>query len=475
MLTGRTTASVFAAIAARFAVVVLLVFSNAFFVRARGIDPAADARVRVTFPFDSAELRSDYMSNESAISTIDEILNSSEGRVDVQIVSYSSPEGPEAYNLYLSKLRANSVKNYILAAVPGANPSIRIASYAEAWEQFRAYIVSDKTLTEESRLELLLIVDSDNSLDEKEALIKADPNYKALYRRYFRSLRYADISLRIKNLPQAVESAVDTAVSQADTMVVVSDTLQRLPRLDSISTKAVRMGEDAPVIITRTREPERDTLVRDSVIVDDILVEYVEVRNMIAAVKTNLLYDAFTAVNAEIEIPVWENVSLMWEVTTPWWETGNKYAFELFMMGGEIRYWFNPWEQECSEKLRGLFVGPYLASGIYDFQFDKSINYQTPHVGRDVEEGFWSAGLTAGFAMPVGREKKVNLEFSLSAGYLYAPYQRYYPADDYSKLYKDLSYGARANKKYFGPTKAKISLVVPITIPTGKKKEVRYE
>ena len=77
--------------------------------------------------------------------------------------------------------------------------------------------------------------------------------------------------------------------------------------------------------------------------------------------------------------------------------------------------------------------------------------------------------------MPIGREKKVNLEFSLSAGYLYAPFQHYYPADDYSKLYKDLALGARGNKIYFGPTKAKVSLVVPITIPTGKKKEVRYE
>ena len=456
MLTGRTTANVLATIGARLAVVVLLVFSNAFFVRARGIDPSADARVRVTFPFDSAELRPDYMSNASQVSVIDEILNSSEGNVDVQIVSYSSPEGPEAYNLYLSRLRANSVRNYILSSVPGANASIRIASYAEAWEQFRAYIVSDKTLSEESRLELLLVIDSDNTLDEKEALIKADPNYKALYRRYFRSLRYADISLRIKNLPEPVQAAADTAVSEPSRV----DTLMRLERLPNILTKATTRNDTVSTVIFE--QPVEN-------------VKVVEVRNMIAAVKTNILADAFTAVNMEVEIPVWERVSLMWEVTTPWWETGNKYAFQLLEMGAEVRYWFNPWEQECSEKLRGLFVGPYLSTGIYDFQFDRAFNYQTPHVGRDVEEGFWSAGVTAGFSMPIGREKKVNLEFSLSAGYLHAPYQHYYPADDYSKLYKDLALGARGNKIWVGPTKAKVSLVVPITIPTGKKKEVRYE
>ena len=464
MLTGRPIATLFASIATRFAVVLLLVFSNAFFVRARGIDTAADARVRVTFPFDSAELVSDYMSNESSITLIDQFLASSEGSVDVQIVSYSSPEGPEAYNLYLSRLRANAVKNYILSSVPGANPSIRIASYAEAWEQFRAYIFSDKTLDEDARLELLLIIDSDNSLDEKEALIKANPNYKALYRRYFRSLRYADISLRIKNLPEAVQSAADSTISEtADSARV--DTLMRLERLPNILTKATVLNDTtSTVIFEQPSEP-----------VDTVKREYVEVRNMIAAVKTNLLADAFTAVNFEVEIPVWERVSLMWEVTTPWWETGNKYAFQLLEMGAEVRYWFSPWEQECAEKLRGLFVGPYLMTGIFDFQWDKSFNYQTPHVGANVEAGSWSAGLTAGFSMPVGREKKMNLEFSISAGYLYAPYQHYYPADDYSKLYKDLGPRARANRIYFGPTKAKISLVVPITIPTGKKKEVRYE
>ena len=83
MLTGRTTANVLTAIGARLAVVVLLVFSGAFSLRAHYIEADADARVRVTFPFDSADLRSDYMFNEPALSVIDSLLVSSEGNLDV--------------------------------------------------------------------------------------------------------------------------------------------------------------------------------------------------------------------------------------------------------------------------------------------------------------------------------------------------------------------------------------------------------
>lgn len=40
------------------------------------------------------------------------------------------------------------------------------------------------------------------------------------------------------------------------------------------------------------------------------------------AVKTNLLYDAVTALNAEVEFPVGKNFSVMVEDVFPWWNWG---------------------------------------------------------------------------------------------------------------------------------------------------------
>ncbi len=204
MQSGRTTANILANIGAKLAMVVLLLLSSAFFVRAQHIVAGEDARVRVIFPFNNAELRSDYMNNASGLNSIRQLIDATDGNLNIEIVSYSSPEGNEAYNKALSVRRAASVKNFILSLVPNSNPTIKVTSVSESWAQFRAYVAADKSLDAASRSELLLVIDSDSKADEKESLVKADPNYKRLYSKYFRSLRYADISLRIENSAAAL-------------------------------------------------------------------------------------------------------------------------------------------------------------------------------------------------------------------------------------------------------------------------------
>ncbi|MBP5488299.1 MAG: DUF3575 domain-containing protein [Bacteroidales bacterium] len=169
--------------------------------------------MRVHFRFDSSELVQDYMSNESAILSLDQFLKATDSQVDVQIIAYSSPEGNESYNKRLSYRRAVAVKDYILSVVPGANPTIMVMPESEAWKQFRKYVLSDKKLSAESRSELLFVIDSDATADEKEELIKANPDYKRLYTKYFRSLRYADISLRIKKSAVFAYTAANSAAS----------------------------------------------------------------------------------------------------------------------------------------------------------------------------------------------------------------------------------------------------------------------
>lgn len=193
-------------------------------------------------------------------------------------------------------------------------------------------------------------------------------------------------------------------------------------------------------------------------------VEEKKIRNTVAAVKTNLLYDAVTALNLEVEVPIGDRFSVMVEDVFPWWETGNKYCFQVWEMGVEARYWFKPWNRIGTEKLRGFFVGPYVMSAKYDFQWDKKINYQGE---------MWSAGATFGYATAIGRHKRVNLEFSISLGYMQSPYRHYLPTDDYSKLIHDPALDGTFYNYFLYPTKAKVSLVVPLNFPT--KKEVSHE
>ena len=180
-------------------------------------------------------------------------------------------------------------------------------------------------------------------------------------------------------------------------------------------------------------------------------------KQMIFALKTNLLYDAVTALNFEVEVPLGKRWSVMWEDVFPWWETGNKYCFQHWEMGPEVRYWFRPWDPQGVDKLRGFFAGVYGMTAKYDFQYDRSLDYQGE---------YWSTGLSAGWTTALGRTKWCNLELSLAVGFLRTQYRGYIPADDYSLLIRN-PYDA-GSIDYFGPTKAKVSFVLPICITRNR-------
>ena len=181
-------------------------------------------------------------------------------------------------------------------------------------------------------------------------------------------------------------------------------------------------------------------------------------KQTIFALKTNLLFDLATALNVELEIPIGRRMSIMWEDVFPWWETGNKYCFQNWQMGPELRYWFTPWDVHGTDKLRGFFIGAYGMSAKGDLQNDRKFDYQYE---------YWSAGLTGGWSARLGRRNWGRLEFSLGLGYANVDYRHYLPMDDYSKLIRDPYDVGTAS--FWGPTKAKVSLVIPVNVTRNKK------
>ena len=184
----------------------------------------------------------------------------------------------------------------------------------------------------------------------------------------------------------------------------------------------------------------------------------------ILALKTNLLYDAVSWLNFSIEVPIKEKYSLLYYHQFPWWNWGknnNEYCMRFLSIGLEGRWWFKPMPREATAKrikrdrLMGHFVGVYAESGKWDFERKQDICYQGEH---------WSAGLSYGYAMPIG--KRLNLELSVSAGYASIPHRGYEPSADYSELYhlpeKDGTW------HYIGPTKAQVSLVLPFVVKCKK-------
>ena len=169
-------------------------------------------------------------------------------------------------------------------------------------------------------------------------------------------------------------------------------------------------------------------------------------RRPLLALKTNLLFDAALMPNVEIEVPVGKRWSVNGEYAFPWWQFDRgKYCMQVLMGGLEGRYWRGSRKsREDREVLTGHFLGLYAGGGKYDLQWGEK-GYQG--------EFFIAAGVSYGWATRIARH--LHLEFNIGIGLLRTDYRHYHARDNYQTLLW------QENGKYtwFGPTKAKISLV----------------
>ena len=169
-------------------------------------------------------------------------------------------------------------------------------------------------------------------------------------------------------------------------------------------------------------------------------------RRPLLALKTNLLFDAALMPNVEIEVPVGKRWSVNGEYAFPWWQFDRgKYCMQVLMGGLEGLYWLGSRKsREDREVLTGHFLGLYAGGGKYDLQWGEK-GYQG--------EFFIAAGVSYGWATRIARH--LHLEFNIGIGLLRTDYRHYHARDNYQTLLW------QENGKYtwFGPTKAKISLV----------------
>lgn len=381
-------------------------------------DSTITERFAIYYRFDKTDIQESYLDNPRQFERIIRYLNESPRIDSITIYSWASPEGAYRHNVWLSRERGKSAKRFLLAHSPDStklnSDKIKISPLAENWPGLAELV--ERQYFRHDREKVLRILRDSSIGDEtrKWRLQQLDDGYtwNFLLRKYMPQLR------------------------TATWICVWAEVVEDLPELE----EPVNMLS-APISVLQKPKP----------------VPQLPSRKTILALKTNLLYDAVTAVNAELELPIGEQFSVMVEDVFPWWSwgpNGNKYAFQLWEMGIEPRWWFK--RTEGRDRLSGHFLGVYALSGRYDFQNNTDICYQGEA---------WSTGLSYGYAMPLGRTK-LNLEFSASLGFMQSNYRHYQPDPDYGKLYRDPH--LKGKMSYFGPTKLKVSLVLPITVNIRK-------
>lgn len=396
-----------------------LCFSQA---RAASLKDSSEVRhFRIYYPINKVELHENYMSNEQNLEIIRTYLRESPRIDSIVIYSYASPEGPYRFNKQLAQKRGETAKRYILSQVPEGrlfpDSLIHLRPEAENWTGLREEVIAE--YHRHDREEVLEILDSDLPDNEKKLhLQRLDGR---------RSWRYI-----LRNIMPKLRYATWISVWQP---ILKSTEQQPLPTF----AQAEEPAEMQPVEIEQKQS------------------------RTILALKTNLLYDLLMWANVSVEAPFrirGHQFSILYQHQFPWWKWGendNEYCNRFLSIGGEARWWFAPQyhaattrrtERDC---LTGWYVGLYGMGGKWDFEWKRDLCYQGE---------FWSTGLSVGYAMPIGRW--ANMEFSLSAGYANIPYQGFTPTEDYSQLIRDPE--ERGTWHYIGPTRAEVSLVIPLKL-----------
>lgn len=180
------------------------------------------------------------------------------------------------------------------------------------------------------------------------------------------------------------------------------------PEGESEGKKVVKHDTLVPLIM------ENDTLVpfimeNDSLILsneDSIVTE----RKPVFFVKTNLLYDLLTGVNASVEIPLAKKLTLEATLVYPWWnDQGRHKTFQIRYFAVTPRYYYKDTRQPYTSFFTGLTIG----AGVYDLQWTR----------RGIQGDLWHISPVIGYTHHLS--KRWKMEYSAAVGYVHTQYKKY--------------------------------------------------
>ena len=333
--------------------------------------------IQVHFKFDKHNLDLDYMNNGASLQKFADKLDSiGVSKIDsIVIVSQSSPEGVYQHNLKLSRNRAETMRQYISNSYPELSSRLFVHPGGESWVQLREYVRKDTLMKQSTIDKVISVIDADVSIDTKKWRMQQLPIYRYLLLTYYPRIRNSVVC-----------------------MVYFSEELPRLtiPALD-IELKADE-STLKPTLSTKSVQPE------------------VEAPTRKLYLKTNAIGLGLGIANAAIEIDLFRH----WSFTFPVFHSNWNYfkstlKFRTNAVQPEFRYWL-------SEDNDGFFVGAHFGMAYYNFAFAGDYRYQdhnckTPSIG---------GGLSVGYRLPVSRNNRWSVEFSLGAGAYSRHYDKFY-------------------------------------------------
>lgn len=378
----------------------------------------------VNYRTGSSTLEKEYMDNARALEILRRLLTDKDviaGLDYIVITSGSSPEGNTSENEKLAVARALAMKSYLMQQYPYLDRDIIYTfSVGEDWSGLHKMVDEDPGTP--FRDQVLRVLDAQIGSDAKRAALRSIGSGEAY--------RYIASNM-LPNLRGAAAATLHFKEKEVREIIVETHSVDTV-----YVEKITEVKVEKERIILRVTELEQHPLF---------------------ALKTNLLFDAASAINVEVEIPIDRRWSVAGEWVFPWWlYEKEQYALQTGNGNLEVKHWFG--DRRRYERLTGWFAGLYGGAGYYDLEWKT----------RGWQGEFWHAGINGGYAHTFGRSGNWRMEYTLGFGYMDTDYREYVPRmgeDNEWHLMRRNS----GRRTWIGPTQAKISLVWMINHGHRKK------
>ena len=409
--------------------------------------------------------------------------------------AFASPTSSLQTNIVIARKRAFKLYEFFRNTVGMPESVVEVTSHDVDWSELRRQVEkSDMPHKYEVLCILILppkkVTDSKGRrVDHRKLMLMkmhAGMTWRYLYEHFFQAMRYARVCIHFEMERSAMPVAVTKPTRQGSSAPPPPPSIRKeaapieLPHkkgrfygfvgekkvffADTLPSKLVQRVDKA---VAESRQPLSHKEVAKALKLQKKSEPKTYELRRYFALKTNVLFDALSVLNAEVEVPVARHWSIMGEYMFPWWFSDHKRntwwlwnhgqnTVQIISGSLETRYWLDQFNtRKAYTPHKGWFAGVFGGGGYYDLE-NNSKGYQGE---------FWMAGISGGYVAQLNRQWL--LEFSLSTGYLQTNY-RYYNA-----MWNELDqrfHLVRQNDgstSWFGPLKAKVSLV---WYPTFRKR-----
>lgn len=437
----------------------------------------AEERIDIFFTPGKATVDLSLYSNEEVITNFTILLDQLQSDTlvtitKIMIEGYASPKGDKNSNIRFSKLRSDAISKYILSGRESLSPLVESVGRGIAWEQLRELVIAKNITNKDEIVDIIDNVEEEtwvktNPTDKHPTLVDSrnkhlmDVNggvpYNHMDTTIFPILA-SHITLQyerreppvVEVVPEpepepepVVEPELEVVIEPVPEVEVVIPEPEPIiisePEPEVVEPEPIVIPEPEPVVVVSEPEPIVENKVRDS--------------KGILALKSNLLYDALTIANIEVEVPIGDRFSIAGEWIFPWWTldsgTAKSLRTHIHMLNANLEYRVWLGDRSRRDVMTGWFAGVYGGWGKFSFEYEKD---------GIQGESFLTGGVTCGFAHTINRSGSLRLEHMLGFGYAegeYIDFQSYYGQDGlWHSLFKDSH-----NYYWIGPTRLRVSLV----------------